>query len=481
MRECPVAITDPDGAIILARNWRAVEAGVTVGMRVAEAATHAPGLILAPDDPQRTQAFWDVVLDHLDALGPVVEDAGLGLALVDLTGLGRNERIMIRRTLHGLAGLHGLIVRAGVADGPFVAAVAARRAAQEVTLIARDHGAAFLAPLPVALLPLPERAVCDLDLLGIRTVSGFARLRLSEVQRRYGMVGMAAFALAIGKDDRPLVPRVRERRETLAYPFEPPVDDLSPVIFVVKALLDNHAAILRREGLVAGGLRLTIGVEAREPVTVEQRWGVACIPGPAEFDALRLTLAGHLTGEETDGTLPPRITDLTVTLLDCIPDRGTQLPLFGASVVRQREAVTHLLTRLHALLGPMGVVEDVPIAAHTVEGRWQSRPYDAARIGTSPTAVPDSPALPSLPGFTLCRPPEPAVVGWVAGQATSLECGGLRHDVIAALGPYRVDGRWWETGRFSRIYWFLVTSDQVLHLVAEVAATGMWTRIGIVD
>jgi len=481
MHARPVAITD--GATVLARNRRAVAAGIAVGMKVTEAATHAPDLLLAPDDPRRTQALWDVVLDQLDGLGPVVEDAGLGLALVDLTGVGRSERVLVRRTLHALTALLGLTARAAVADGPFVAAVAARRTTQELTLIPRDHGAAFLAPLPVAVLPLAAQAVTDLALLGIRTVSGFAGLRLSHVQERYGIMGIAAFALAIGTDTRPLISRVRERRETLRYPFEPAVDDLTPILFVLKALLDNHAAILRREGLIASGLRLTLGVEGREPVVVEQRWSAACVPGGAELDALRLTLGERFAGEERDGALPPRVTDVTVALLDCAPDRGTQLPLFGAGTVVQREAVAHLLTRLHALLGPMGVVEDVPVASHLPEERWWSRPYDAARIGTppaSPTIV-DAVSLPSLPGLTLCRPPEPVTVGWIGEQLIAFGCGGVHHEVIAALGPYHIDGRWWEERRFDRAYWFLLAADQTLHLIVEDRLTGAWTRVGIVD
>lgn len=481
MRERPVAITD--GTHVLARNRRAVETGVAVGMTVAEAATYASDLLLVPDDPRRTQALWDVVLDQMDALGPIVEDAGLGLALVDLTGAGRSERVLVRRTLHALTTLLGLTARSAVADGPFVAAVAARRTTQEMVLIPRDHGGAFLAPLPVGILPLPTHAAADLALLGIRTVAGFAGLRLSHVQERYGGIGMAAFSLAVGTDTRPLVPRVRERQETLIYPFEPPVDDLTPILFVIKALLDNHAAILRREGLIAAGLRLTLGIEAREPVVVEQRWGAPCVPGPAELDALRLTLGDRFMGEERDGALPPRVTDVGVTLLECAPDAGTQLPLFGAGIVRQRETVGHLLTRLHALLGPMGVVEDVPMAAHLPEERWQSRPYEAARIGTppAPATIADDGSLPSLPGLTLCRPAEPAIVGWIGEQLTAFTCGGVHRDVLSALGPYHIEGRWWEERRFDRAYWFLLSADQTLHLIVEDRLTGAWNRVGVVD
>src|SRR5690242_8176328 len=75
MRRVPVVISD--GTRVLARNRCAVRAGIAVGMAVAEAATYASDLLIAPDDPRRTQALWDTVLDQIDSLGPVVEDAGL--------------------------------------------------------------------------------------------------------------------------------------------------------------------------------------------------------------------------------------------------------------------------------------------------------------------------------------------------------------------------------------------------------------------
>ncbi len=324
----------------------------------------------------------------------------------------------------------------------------------------------------------------DLTRLGIQRVREFTALRYSQVQERYGPLGLAAFALAIGTDNRPLIPRMRERRETLTWECEPPLDDLAPVLFITKALLDNHAATLRREGMVASGLRLTLGIEGRDPVAIEQRWGAACVPGTAELDALRLTLSDRFAANDEEGAaLPPRVTQIGVTLLDCARDEGAQLPLFGAEVVVQREAIGHLLTRLHALLGPLGVVEDVPVAAHLPEERWYSRPYEAARVGTPVPSVPldDAATLPALPGLTRRCPPEPVTLGWVGERLSTFRCGDLRHDVIAALGPYRIEGRWWEERPFDRAYWFLLAADQTLHLIVEDRTSGAWNRVGVVD
>lgn len=482
MHERPVAVTD--GATILARNRVATEAGIVPGMRVAEATTRAADLVLAPYDPKRVQALWDVVLDQLDALGPLVEDAGLGHALVDLTGAGRSERLLIRRTLDTLHALLALHARAAVADGPFVALVAARRAREEgkAVVIPRGQSVAFLAPLPVSLLPLPERATAELALLGVRTVGAFTTLRLADIQQRFGGIGMTAFALAIGQDTRPLVPLPRERAETLAYPFEPPADDLAAVLFVTRTLLNGHAATLRREGLVAGGMRLVLAVEGGGTVVVEQRWGMATIPDTAEFDALRLALDARVADEWGAGETP-RITDLALSLLDCGPNAGTQLPLFGAGMVQQRESVAHLLTRLHALLGAGGVTEAVPQDAYLPEEGWILRPYRATNVGTPYTkpALPRATLLPTIPGLVWCAPPEPVAVAWWGESPVTLRSGAIEQEIVAVLGPYLAEGRWWDTGRYMRAYWLLVTSDQTLHLVMENRRGGEWLRVGVAD
>jgi protein ImuB len=480
LREQPVAITD--GTVVLERNRRAVEAGITVGMRVAEAVTIAADLLLVPHDPQGVQAVWDAVLLHLDGLGPVVEDAGFGEALVDVSGVGNGERMLVRRSVTALARLLQLTLRAAVADGPTVATIAARRS-PEMTILPRGQSAAFLARQPVTCLPLPASLQEELALLGIRTVGGFAGLRPSDVQRRFGAIGMAALALALGQDDRPLVPRARERGETAAHTFEPPVEDLTPVLFVTKSLLDNLASMLRREGEVAHGLRLTLTFEGQAPLAIEQDWGMARIPGHAELDGLRLALDTQVTAP-AGGGMPPRIAAIAVSLHNCRPDTGVQLPLSGSGTIVRRQAVARLLTRLHALLGPESVVEAIPSAAHLPEEGWEARPYTAERVGTPvPTDLSPMPGslLPPVPGFSRSAPPEPIALIHQGEQLAAIRSGETEWEVITALGPYMAEGRWWEAGRYARAYWLLLTADQGLHLVAQDCLTGRWARYGMFD
>lgn len=482
LRERPVAITD--GKVVVERNRAAVAAGVAVGMRLAEAATHAPDLLTLPDDPQAVQEVWDAALLHLDTLGPVVEDAGLGEALVDLSGAGGGERMLVRRTLHALAALLHLTARAGVADGPFVAMRAAHRAANgEVSVIPRGKSAAFLAGQLVGCLPLPATMRDELALLGVRTVAGFASLRPSDVQRRFGQIGMAALVVALGWDSRPLVPRPRERGETLTHAFEPPVDDLTPVLFVAKSLIDAHASALRREGMVAHGIALALAFEDGPPLVIEQRWGAAGIPGVVELDALRLALDVKAAEAAREG-MPPRIAAVTVALRECAVDVGVQLPLTGGATILRRQAVARFLTRARALVGPEGIIEAMPVAMHLPEAGWETRPYDAARVGTPAPErplAPDASLLPPATGLAVCIPPEPLTLDWHNGLPAALAIGQTRRDIAAALGPYTADGNWWDSGAFARAYWLLLTADQTLHLVAEERRSGAWARYAVFD
>lgn len=483
LRQRPVAITD--GRIVLARNMRAVGQGITVGMAVAEAATHAADVLLVPDDPQAVQEIWDAALAHLDALGPVVEDAGLGEALVDVSGVGGSERLLVRRTLVGLGSLLHLTARAGVADGPFVATLAARRRAKDgdVAVIPTGAGTAFLASQPARLLPLPPAMHRELALLGVATIGGYAALRPSDVQRRFGQVGMAALTLAIGQDTRPLLPRAREHQETRTETFEPPVEEITPVLFVAKGLLDGHASVLRRAGMVAHGVELTLAFESGDPLMIAQRWGAPTIPGPAELDILRLALDARAT-EAARGGIPPRITAVTLALTDCAPDRGVQLPLTGGGTILRRQAVARLLTRLRALLGPESVSEAVPLDAHLPEAGWTARPYAVERIGTpvpDTIAPPQGALLPPIPGFAPCIPPQPIALTWHGEMPATFAHGGTHREIIVALGPYTADGGWWHDGAYARAYWLLLAADQSLHLVAEDRATGHWARYGVFD
>src|SRR5207302_762295 len=89
----------------------------------------------------------------------------------------------------------GARASAGIAPTPFVARVVAERTPPgEVRSV--DDGRAFLAPLPLDVLPVDVKVHEELRLLGLRTVSEFADLPRGSVFDRFGSAVARAHALA---------------------------------------------------------------------------------------------------------------------------------------------------------------------------------------------------------------------------------------------------------------------------------------------
>ena len=132
--------------------------------------------------PEDDAARWDDVLDALDAASPVVEDAGPGLAFLEMAGIEGGAGGWLDAVRGALAGFD-LPLRVGLGPNPFVAQAAA--ALGEGTICEGDP-AAFLAPFPLEQLGCGEAVCGRLRLLGIGTLGELAALPHGPFVRRFG-------------------------------------------------------------------------------------------------------------------------------------------------------------------------------------------------------------------------------------------------------------------------------------------------------
>ena len=279
--------------------------GVHSGMRLGEALSRCPRLVLVPSDPAGVADAWERILARLESIGAAVEPERPGLTCFDAGGLLR---------LHG--GIEGVLAvtrralrtpaRLGVAGSRFVAVAAATRArARRAEIVPAAAGRTYLAPLPVSLLrsrpalaPLPEA----LERLGVRTLGELASLPSAAVADRFGRLGLQARELAAGGDTA-LAPR--PPAETLSESLELP--DASSGMQLERALgmlIDRLLARRERRGrtlrtvvisaaLVEGGGTWREKVSFREALADPLRMRLALtsrlalMPAPAE----RLRLA----------------------------------------------------------------------------------------------------------------------------------------------------------------------------------------------
>jgi protein ImuB len=279
--------------------------GVRPGVPLGEALARCPGLTLVPPDPAGVADRWERLLVRLESIGAAVEPERPGLACFDARGLVRLHGGTLERVIAAARGALRQPVRIGAGPSRFCALAAATRARVRRPEIVGGDVAAYLAPLPVALLrgrretaALPE----GLARLGIETLGELAALPRAAVADRFGAPGLLAHALARGEDGR-LTPR--QPPERLAEELELP-EALSGAQLdrALHLLIDRLLARRERRGrslravvlaaaLVEGGTWRE-QVPFREALADPVRMRLALVPRlallPAPAERLRLAV-----------------------------------------------------------------------------------------------------------------------------------------------------------------------------------------------
>jgi protein ImuB len=387
----PVALApEPGREPLIGEASAAAEAyGVKAGLRLGEALARCPTLRLVAPDPVGVADEWDRLLTALEGIGAAVESEHAGVACFDASGL-----LKLHGGLDGILAvtrraLRGVPVRLGVAPTRFAAVAAASKARPrraEVTpgsagrgsrgraggglvSLRRDGLAAYLAPLPIALLgsrsetaALPE----PLERFGIRTLGELAALPKAALADRFGAAGPLARDLARGRDT-PLVPRQAAERleEALELPESGSGIQLEHALGL---LIDRLVARRERRGrtfrsvalsasLVEGGtwrLRMTF----REPHADPRRMRLVLAPRlaelPAPADVLRLRV---------EGLGPPA---------------GLQRSLIREPATLRRARLREAVRQARAVAGPDAALRIVPVDpdSRVPERRLTLAPWD---------------------------------------------------------------------------------------------------------
>lgn len=304
-------------------------AGVRMGQPLREAREFVPSAGCLPADSVAERRLHEAALDLLDDLTPAVEDDGLGRAyfVVDVSAVGGVEHFLTALRGHLLARC-GVRARLAVAPGKFPARIAVEhdlRCASGTPVVLEDGVAPYLAPLPVAVLPLAPQARDRLRLLGIVTVGQFARLPRDGLTRRFGSEAALAHTLAQGRDERPVVPRRRPETRAAHYTFEPAVVAVAPLLAVADRLVTHLCRSLQADGKAFR--QLVVAVEHEAGGSAER---VAALRQPTTtLDPCRTTLRLLVEALATGGP----VTTVGVTLAALTTANGAQLTLLDQGVV----------------------------------------------------------------------------------------------------------------------------------------------------
>jgi DNA polymerase-4 len=299
--------------------------------------------------PEADAAPFERMLDALDDLSPRVEAVDVGVALVDVTGLGPmwgTERRIAARAVMLARGVVPLAVRCGVGDNRWLATLAARLARFE-----RDGApAAFhtleqaeLAGLSLTLLPADAATRQRFVLFGLTRMGQLADLPSSAVGAQFGAIGERLQALARGHDPRPIVPRRRPERVTASAAFEPALDGVGAVGLTLRRLAAELCERLRERHLAPGRATLVLGLEDAPALRMAQPF-----PAPAlEPDWIARLLLSRLEaaararflslGGADDERHEPRVASVSLAFDRLSDPAARQLPAFEVHAARWEE------------------------------------------------------------------------------------------------------------------------------------------------
>lgn len=503
-----LAILSADGprARVVAATRLARRAGIRPGLSLAQARARLPKLIARSRDPACEEAARQALLDVAESFSPRVEDAGEGLAYLDIDGLDRMYRgadalpefEFGRELMRGMEQRAGMPVGVGIASGKLTARLAAETPGSP-TIIPAGEEIALLAPLPLARAELvcrhlSAKVLTTLERWGVRSLGELAALPTDQVASRLGEAGRELQDIARGLDPHPLIPREPPSTFIEAMELEWPLVTLEPFLFLARAALERLTVRMAGRDLACRRLELALLLDPDGRIDRALDLPAATRDVKTLLTLLRLDLEAHPPGAP-----------VVAFEIAAHPDRPrrAQLSLFGEPALSPEKLAT-TLAQLFALLGEERVGSPRAVDAHAPE-RFHLEPYapppppDGLVGQDAPSDAPPRRGR-ALLAVRALRPPlavevrtEPAALRPRELRAVEdeLEVSDTPRDaprrprvegpVRVASGPWHLEEGWWTEKPMEREYWDVELARGGLYRLFHDRREGTWWVDGIYD
>ena len=464
---------------VVAANPAAFEAGIQLGMTKAQVAqfgnvvgardTRARGTVqICMRSEAQEKAAHAALLDAAWSVSPRVEDTAPDTVVLDLEGLaslfGADENIA--RELARRSAAIGLTARVAVAANMEVA-IHAARGFPGITIIPAGEERRRLGALPVCVLTTEAETLEILEHWGVATLQALAALPVLQLSERLGQEGVRLSELARGARKRALVLAQTSSIFAEEMELDDAVEELEPLSFLLGRLLDQLCARLEARALAVRAVRVrfelqpsfekdfqTLQEDLRKKPGVKQYEKVLALPVPMRnaktlLKLLRLQLQGD----------PPAapIQKIYMTA-DAAAPRVAQNGLF-VPCGPDPEKLEVTIARLGKLVGEgnLGCAElldshrpeSFRMSQFVVAGeqnKWRGKRKPGAEKKLDQKA---------MTGLRLIRPAQGVRVELRNEQPARVYLRGMRGEVVAASGPWRSSGDWWQEDAWQQDEWDL--------------------------
>ena len=328
LKKLPVAVCgDPSSrhGIILAKNEPAKRFGVQTAETIWQAKKKCPELILLPPRHGRYREYSRKVNAIYDEYTDLAEPFGIDESWLDVTHslhlFGASAEALADALRRRVRQELGLTLSVGVSFNKVFAKLGSDyKKPDATTVISRENWQDLIWPLPVRDMLYVGKAARELlGRYGVKTIGQLAGCRREMLEDVMGKLGGQLHDYANGRDREPV--RARHEPEMVksvgnGTTFPRNLTAQAQVTAGIHLLSDSVASRLRRAGLYAGGVHVTVRDPAFHDRTRQRQ-----LPVPThlfrDISAAALSLVGELWKP------PAPIRALTVTAIHLTPEEET--------------------------------------------------------------------------------------------------------------------------------------------------------------
>lgn len=457
-KQSPVAILEGPATLlrVIGINDPARAAGIEIGMTKlqAEACSRAS---LRKRSITQEESARAALLDCAFAFSPRVESTSAGTVTLDLAGteklFGTPESTAQKLAVS--ARKFGFDLNIAMASNPDAALYAAR-GFRGITVIAVGEEAARLGALPLEVLSPSSEILEILESWGIRSFKALGKLPPISLGERLGQEALRLQKLARGETDRVLVPIEPTLDFIESFEFDDPVETLESLRFILRQLLQQVCYRLAGRTLATNEFRIALELEARQLNNDEKKefyertWK---LPLPMQ-DPKVLYRVACLDLEAQSYSAP--IKKLTVQVVPIKP-RFAQGGLF-APASPEVEQLEITLARIRSVVGStdengIACVGSPNVLDSHKPDSFSVQPFSAIQEKLDPKIQAPEPTHPVI-AMRRFRPAWETSVEFAHNKPCSVSLKARRLQVLAASGPWRGSGHWWDaTVSWARDEW----------------------------
>lgn len=239
--------------VVATCSYEARAFGIRSAMPISQAFSLCPHAFFLPPDFSLYARVSSEIMAGLRDYAFLFQQVSIDEAFLDLSPLGdfAKARILAGQIKTMIRKKLGLSCSVGVAPTKIVSKIASDYQKPDgLTIVEPGQVPGFLAPLPVRKIPgIGNKSEQELHSVGIKTIGELAAYDVQRLITRFGRGGIALHEIALGFDESEVKERDGMKSVSRETTFEQDTDDLSTVVVVMDALVEDVYRDLSEEEL----------------------------------------------------------------------------------------------------------------------------------------------------------------------------------------------------------------------------------------